>query len=220
MKKALKILFVAVFVCCLVVYMCGLTACDDAVKEVYVSCCQGDGMKLPVKFEKAWAESHGTAFKTSQSLESIAAEVNKFNKKGEAYSARVYGDNYIFIEKTLNGGDMHYYLVTRTQSGVYAFTSLWQKFDFDGKIVSVLVPYHFLQIQKNGSSAEHICGVTLKSAYKTSASPEETAEFYKRKNLFRVTVLNDAVYVAANGYTLEAVLKTIDNETFITFNLQ
>lgn len=220
MKKALRLLFVAVFVCCLVAYMCGLTACDDAVKEVYASCCRGDGMKLPVEFSKAWAESHGTAFKTSQSLESIAAEVNKFNKKGEAYSARIYGDNYIFIEKTLNSGDMHYYLVTKKQNDVYVFTSLWQTVNFDGKIISVLVPYHFLQTQQNGSSTEHICGVTLKYAYKTSASTEETAAFYKRKNLFDVTVLNDAVYVAADGYTLEAVLKTINTETFITFNLQ
>lgn len=220
MKKALRILFAAVFVCCSFAYMCGLTACGDAVKEVYASCCSGDGMKLPVKFSKAWAESHGTAFKTSQSLESIAAEVEKFNKKGEAYSARIYGDNYIFIEKTLNGGDIHYYLVTKMQNDVYAFTSLWQKFNFDGKIVSVLVPYHFLQIQENESSAEHICGVTLKYAYKTSASPEETAAFYKRKNLFDVTVLNDTVYVTADGYTLETVIKTIDNEKFIKFNFQ
>lgn len=108
----------------------------------------------------------------------------------------------------------------KKQNDVYVFTSLWQTFNFDGKIISVLVPYHFLQTQQNGSSTEHICGVTLKYAYKTSASPEETAAFYKRKNLFDVTVLNDAVYVAADGYTLEAVLKTIDAETFITFNLQ
>lgn len=180
----------------------GLTSgCDDRVRSVGAACgVHGEYMKLPVRINRAVQRDGSVWFRTGQSLEEMRDGVAALKEKGASYTARLFGDKFLYIEKITES--VNCYMVARLGAeNEYYFDCLLSDLTEgsvgEGGFVT-LVPFHLFDLSFGDLNVYGEYNVTADKQYKTNYGLRDFADFYERAGVFSVSATDSEIAVSIN----------------------
>ena len=186
--------------------ICGIfcfTACDGASDKVFThGDFYNDSVTIPIKFKKAYY-SYFILKDDSNAMQYIKSGVDSIIEEGVTYETKVYGEDFLLIEKYLPNGNMCYYIVIRigSERNGYFFNTPSTYFDGMKSNDTILFPYHLMGLSSELEDfwSYYGDGVGFGRIYRISGTKDEIIEFYDKMHVYDITENGDTVPIKLKG---------------------